>query len=173
MRKIKLFREFVENSSSLIDAKMQELKDLIDGMSGDGLIYEWENKSDHEIVVNFTNKELSIRYEFDIDRLSVTKFTDDVSSFQADVIDIDEGLDMIEKDIHGILGISEGLKNKKVKQKYFEENYTFEDFTQNDVEDVRDLLDGGLTEVQIAIELNFGLQKVKQIINSIKKNRQF
>ena len=41
MRKIKLFREFVENHNNVIDVKMQELKDLIDGMSDDGLIYEW------------------------------------------------------------------------------------------------------------------------------------
>ena len=78
MRKIKLFREFVENHNNVIDVKMQELKDLIDGMSDDGLIYEWENKSDHEIVINFTNNDLSIRYEFDIDQMLVVKFAGDV-----------------------------------------------------------------------------------------------
>ena len=38
-------REFVENSDSIIDAKMQELKDLVDGVSdGQNFIYEWQNK---------------------------------------------------------------------------------------------------------------------------------
>ena len=115
MRKIKLFREFVENHNNVIDVKMQELKDLIDGMSDDGLIYEWENKSDHEIVINFTNNDLSIRYEFDIDQMLVVKFAGDVQDFQANVDSIDEGLDMIEKDIHGILGISERVKAQKYK----------------------------------------------------------
>ena len=115
MKKIKLFREFIENHNNVIDAKMQELKDLIDGMSDDGLIYEWENKSDHEIVINFTNNDLSIRYEFDIDQMSVVKFAGETPDFQADVESIDEGLDMIEKDILGILGISERVKAQKYK----------------------------------------------------------
>ena len=74
MKKIKLFREFIENSDNVIDAKMQELKDLIDGLSDNSIIYEWENKSDHEVVVNFTKDDLSIRYEFDIDQMYVAKF---------------------------------------------------------------------------------------------------
>lgn len=113
MRKIKLFREFIENSDNLIDAKMQELKDLIDGLSDNSIVYEWENKSDHEVVVNFTKEELSIRYEFDIDQMYVAKFVGDVTDFQTYVESIDEGLDIIEKDIQGILGISENKIPKK------------------------------------------------------------
>ena len=62
-------REFVEDSNSIVDAKMQELNDLInsisDGEPSQNLIYEWENKNDHALVVNFTNNDVSIRYEFD------------------------------------------------------------------------------------------------------------
>ena len=39
--KIKLFREFIENHDNVIDAKMKELKDLIDGMSDNSIVYEW------------------------------------------------------------------------------------------------------------------------------------
>lgn len=127
MRIIKLFREFIENHDNVIDAKMQELKDLIDGMSDDSLIYEWENKSDHEIVINFTRGDLSIRYEFDIDQMSIAKFAGDSPDFQANVESIDEGLDMIEKDILGILGISERVKaqrykGRKIPGKYLTKN---------------------------------------------------
>jgi hypothetical protein len=112
--KIKLFREFIEGSDNIIDAKMQELKDLIDGLSDNSIIYQWENKSDHEVVVNFTANGLSIRYEFDIDQMYVAKFVGDITDFQTDVESIDEGLDIIEKDIQGVLGISEKiLKNMK------------------------------------------------------------
>jgi hypothetical protein len=125
--RIKLFREFIENSDNVIDAKMQELKDLIDGMTDDSIIYEWENKSDHEVIVNFTANGLSIRYEFDIDQMYVAKFVGDATDFQTDVDSIDEGLDIIEKDVQSILGISERVKaqrykGRKIPGKYLTKN---------------------------------------------------
>ena len=108
-------REFVE-STGLIDAKMQELKDLIEGVSdGQNLIYEWENKDDHQLLVNFTSGNLSIKYEFDIDDLYVTKTAGDVVDFRTDVESMEEGLDIIEKDIQSILGIDERKKSSRYK----------------------------------------------------------
>ncbi len=52
------------------------------------------------------------------------------------------------------------------------ETYTFEDFTHSDIEDVKELLEDGLEIEQIAIELDFSFDKVKQIVDSIKKNQQ-
>ena len=52
------------------------------------------------------------------------------------------------------------------------ETYTFEDFTHADMEDVKDLLEEGLSAEQISIELDFSLDKVKQIVDSIRKNQQ-
>ena len=48
------------------------------------------------------------------------------------------------------------------------ESYTFEDFTHSDMEDVKELLEEGLPAEQIAIELDFSLDKVKQIISSLE-----
>lgn len=50
------------------------------------------------------------------------------------------------------------------------ESYTFEDFTHADMEDVKDLLDEGLTAEEIAIELDFDVNKVEQIISSLKNS---
>ena len=101
-------REFVNNPDSLIDAKMQELKDLVNSVSdGQNMIYEWENKEDHQLSVSFSTGELSVKYEFDIDDLYITKTAGDVIDFETNVESMDEGLDMIEKDIQSILGISE------------------------------------------------------------------
>jgi hypothetical protein len=108
-------REFIENSDSVIDAKMQELQDLIDGLSDQSIIYQWENKNDHEIIVNFTKGDLAIRYEFDIDQMYVAKFVGNETDFQDYVDSIDEGIDIIEKDIHGVLGISERVKSQRYK----------------------------------------------------------
>lgn len=52
------------------------------------------------------------------------------------------------------------------------ESYSFEDFTHSDMEDVKDLLEEGLTAEEIAVELDFSLDKVKQIVDSVKKNQQ-
>ncbi len=111
-------REFIENSDNLIDIKMQELKDLIEGVSdGQNIIYEWQNKDDHQLDVSFTVNDLSIKYEFDIDQLEITKVANDVVDFKEVVESIDEGLDMIEKDIHSILGISEsGEYSSSIKE---------------------------------------------------------
>ena len=110
--------EFIDNSESVIDVKMQELNDLI-GSIGDensqNLIYEWENKEDHQLIVNFTKDDLSIRYEFSIDDLYISKFAGDNIDFERSVESIDEGLDIIEKDIHLILNISEKVKSQRYK----------------------------------------------------------
>ena len=53
------------------------------------------------------------------------------------------------------------------------ETYTFEDFTHADMEDVKDLLEEGLSAEQISIELDFSLDKVNQIISSLSKNGSF
>ena len=50
------------------------------------------------------------------------------------------------------------------------ESYTFEDFTHADMEDVKDLLDEGLTAEEIAVELDFDVDKVRQIISSLKNS---
>ena len=120
-------REFVE-SDSYIDAKMQEIKDLVDGVTnGNNIIYEWENKSDHELIVSFSTDDLSIKYDFDIDDLYLVKTAGDKIDFQTPVESIDEGLDMIEKDIQSILGISERVKaqrykGRKIPGKYLTKN---------------------------------------------------
>jgi hypothetical protein len=54
-----------------------------------------------------------------------------------------------------------------------ESQYGFEDFTQVDMEDVKELYDEGLSHEQIAIEMDFSLGKVKQIISSLRKNQSF
>lgn len=102
-------REFVDNyNNSIIDVKMTELKDLIDSFgSEDNLLYEWENDNDHEVIINFTYNDLSIKYEFSVDDMRISKITDDKVDFSEGVGSIDEALDIIEKDVHKILGVSE------------------------------------------------------------------
>lgn len=109
-------REYVEVTDSILNVKMQEIKELVDSIGGQSFMYEWENKNDHELFINFTTDELVLRYEFDIDDLIIKKIASNIVDFETVVSSIDEGLDIIEKDIHSILGVSESLKSDDVKQ---------------------------------------------------------
>jgi len=102
-------KEFVDESGNdIIDVKMHELKDLVDNASdGQNILYEWESKDDHQLLINFTIDEKSIRYEFDIDDLILTKISNNEVEFQENLETVDEGLEIIEKDIQNILGINE------------------------------------------------------------------
>lgn len=110
--------ENVVNPDSYIDLKMQEIKELIESVEDVGaLIYEWENKNDHQLYVNFSINGLSIRYEFDIDRMHVTKTAGETLDFSEDVESVEEGVEIIEKDIHSIIGISEKARTPGEKYK--------------------------------------------------------
>lgn len=127
-------REFVE-SGGYIDARMQEIKDLLDGISGDeqNMIYEWENKDDHQLAVSFSLDDLSVRYDFDIDDMTLTKTAGESVDFETPVDSIDAGIEMIEQDIKSILGIEEAVlfearakaqryKGRKIPGKYLTKN---------------------------------------------------
>lgn len=102
-------KEFVnESGNDIIEVKMHEIKDLIDNASnGHNIMYEWESKNDHQLLINFTIDDNSIRYEFDIDDLILTKIYNGSIEFQENLDTVDEGLEIIEKDIQNILGINE------------------------------------------------------------------
>jgi hypothetical protein len=120
-------REFIENSESVINSKLQELEDLVSNFSDRNLLYEWENKNDHEVTINFNLDDISFQYNFDIDSLTVTKVANGKIDFQTGVESIDEGLDIIEKDIYLVLGVSERVKaqrykGRKIPGKYLTKN---------------------------------------------------
>ena len=105
--------ENVTNPDSYLDMRMQEIKDLLDNTeNSETLIYEWENKDDHELFINFSANGMNIRYEFDIDDMKVTKIANDVLDYEEQVESMEAGVEMIEKDIHSILGISERFLNE-------------------------------------------------------------
>jgi hypothetical protein len=108
-------KESVTNPDSYLDMRMQEIKDLLDNSeNSEALIYEWENKNDHELYVNFSANGMNVRYEFDIDDMQVTKIANDVHDFTEEVESMEAGVEMIEKDIHSILGISERFLNEAI-----------------------------------------------------------
>ena len=94
---------------------------------GKDLMYHWENKNDEAIVITFQFDGVAVKYDFDIDEGVLTKTSDDQIEFEEMVESKEEGLDMIEKDIQMMLGISERVKaqrykGKKIPGKYLTKN---------------------------------------------------
>ena len=112
-------KENVTNSDSYLDMRMQEIKNKLDKIeNSETLIYEWENKDDHELFINFSTNDMNVRYELDIDDMKVDKIINDVlvysHKFQFDkkTDEVDQAIDVIKKDIYSILGISERFLNE-------------------------------------------------------------
>jgi len=108
--KIRRFLEFV-HSDSYIDAKLEELEDMVKSFTeGKDLMYHWENKNDEAIVITFQFNGVALKYDFDVDEGVLTKTSDDQIEFEEMVESVEEGLEIIEKDIQMMLGISERVK---------------------------------------------------------------
>lgn len=106
--RIKKFLEFVDNTDSFINAKLSELEDLVNSFTeGKDLMYHWENKNDEAVIITYQIDEDFIKYEFDVDDETITKTVNDEVEFTESVDSVEEGFDMIEKDIQASLGISE------------------------------------------------------------------
>lgn len=70
----------------------------------------------------------------------------------------------------------ENLPNKVKESKimdfksFNESNYTFEDFTENDIEMVKELYEEGLTDPnQLSIEMDLPIETIIQILDILKK----
>lgn len=107
---IKKWNEFLKenikvNPDSYLDMRMLEIKELLNSMGNETLMYEWENENDHKLFINFAANGLSVRYEFNIDDMVVTKIVGDVTDYVQDVDSMESGVTFIQKDIHALLGI--------------------------------------------------------------------
>lgn len=125
--RIRKFYEFV-NHDSYIDVKLTELEEMVKSFTeGKDLMYHWENKNDEAVVITFQFDGVAVKYDFDIDEGVLTKTSDDQIEFEEMVEDSEEGLDIIEKDIQMVFGISERVKaqrykGKKIPGKYLTKN---------------------------------------------------
>lgn len=101
MKYLKLIREFKNNS--IIDAKMSEIKDLISNVSDQDILYEWENKYDHQLFVSFSYNEEYYKYELDIKDLFIKKFKNDTLEYDNTLTSLEEGLSIIYDDVVSII----------------------------------------------------------------------
>ena len=109
-RRIYSFQRFLEfvQEDSYIDAKLEELEDLVSSFTeGKDLMYEWENKNDHQVIITYQVNGDSTKFEMDLDSNSIIKTQNDKVVLQEEIDSVESGLDMIEKEIQSDLGIYE------------------------------------------------------------------
>jgi hypothetical protein len=110
-RRIYSFQKFLEfvQEDSYIDAKLEELEDLVSSFTeGKDLMYEWENKNDHQVIITYQVNGDSTKFEMDLDSNSIVKTQNDKVVLQEEIDSVESALDMIEKEIQSDLGIYEG-----------------------------------------------------------------
>lgn len=111
---IKKFKHFILESNtdhSIIDAKIEELSDLLKNSSNKtDLMYQWEDDKETELIIDFLIDDVSYRYEFELDDLFLIKIIGNEIDYTKKTSSVDSGMDIIEKDIQKILKIEENKK---------------------------------------------------------------
>ena len=101
MKYLRLIREFKVNN--VIEAKMSEIKDLVSNVSDQEILYEWENKHDHQLFISFSYNEDYFKYELDIKDLFIKKFKNDKIEYDNTLTSLEEGLTIIYDDVVSII----------------------------------------------------------------------
>jgi hypothetical protein len=92
--------EFIQDSDiGYIEARMEEFSDLMDSHD---VNFEYDTNQS-ELSIKFDN----INFQFDTDELLLVKLIDESVVFSENVLNTDEALDIIEKEIYNYLGVSE------------------------------------------------------------------
>lgn len=151
---IKRWNEFIKEefvgepiNTQYIESRMQELEDIVTDTSNEeawrgtiGPMYSFEWSIDKEETEESVQGKLNIylyvggepvKFEFDLDELRLDKIVDDEEvEYTEKVSSVDEGLDMIEKEIYYYLGVSESkfenndLVGKRIELIRMEDPYT-------------------------------------------------
>ena len=123
---VKNWRKFLESTEELVNVdyvngKMDELKDIIMD-NGEDFQFEWSIdeksgsgvESQGQLNITLTSSIIT-KFEFDLDSLKLEKLIDDEVEFSEVVDSIDEGLDIIEKEIYHYIGVSENKMNESTQ----------------------------------------------------------
>jgi hypothetical protein len=130
MKYLKIFEEFVGPIDlEYVNAKMEEMSDLVSEYSGISFEYNIESNQENEnlqgiLKVNLiaTDTVAQISWELDLDspHLIVKEIgdSDDLEEiYNSHLSSVEEGLDVIEKHIYDIFEISERVKSQRYKGK--------------------------------------------------------
>ena len=119
MKHLKLFEEFTDNQISYVSVKMQEIQDILPSNTNfeyhiDSISKNSNIQSSLEINLVVFEDDSKYSWIVDIDTPHII-FKSKESSYNEDVSSVDEALDIIEKQIYSIFGISEKVKSQRYK----------------------------------------------------------
>ncbi len=119
-RLIKFFEEFTGDNIDFVWAKISELEDLIP--SGTNFSYKLNKSSRNgsfqgelNIQLEIFKSNLHFEWCIDLDDPSIRLSKNGEIVYRQKVYNIDESLDLLEKDIHKICGVSERVKSQRYK----------------------------------------------------------
>jgi len=137
MKNIMLFREFNEFNGnehaglSYISARLDEIKDIISNIKGEGgdIVYSWEKNGDVGVLVTVVRGEMAKTFDYDVDQGIIKKVSNGVEEVQ-NVDSVEEGLEVIENGLNEIIGDhaliervkSQRYKGHKIPGKYLTKN---------------------------------------------------
>jgi len=134
MKFLKVFEEFRDFNLGFIDSKMEELSDLVSDYSNIVFEYNIESEDSQGLLIvklKATDASVEIHWKIDLDTPHITLIEIDGDesneTYISDLSSIEEGLDVIEKQIYKIFEISERVKaqrykGKKIPGKYLTKN---------------------------------------------------
>lgn len=103
---IKSWEEF--EKENYIIAKMEELIDLISNFcDGHNISYNWRKDTGEKLLVSFRFDDLLLNYNLDMINFHITREKNGVIDLDDDLSSNEEGIDIIEKDVHDVLGVTE------------------------------------------------------------------
>jgi len=123
-RLIKFFEEFKDDNIDFVWAKISELEDLIP--SDTNFSYKLNKSSRNgsfqgelNIQLEIFKSDLHFEWCIDLDDPSISLSRNGETVYRQKVYSIDESLDLLEKDIHKICGVSEMSNLKQNNQRMF------------------------------------------------------
>ena len=113
------YKKLLNSNIDHINSRMEELDGVISENHDDLVVFSWsvdeksenDTKSQGQLNIDFTHKNIVTRFEFDLDELKLEKLLDDELDFSEIVDSIDEGLDIIQNEIYHYLGVLPVNKN--------------------------------------------------------------
>ena len=108
--KFKLFQE-LKSENVYIENKLEELTDLVRSVSCN---FDWiSENSKIKSQIEIPDQMVNIKWEIDLKNMKIEETTNqngDIDFWSDDISSVDEGFDIIEKEIHYWLDITENIK---------------------------------------------------------------
>lgn len=118
---IKSWLEFIKDNIELgssLEYKMEEINRVIsDASNGENISYNWQNKDNNRLIINFIFKENPIGYDLNFINKELKKFLNNEEIFSITVKSENEGIEIIKRDILSLINLNEKKRGRPKSEK--------------------------------------------------------